>query len=120
MSEVEKLMHPLSIAPSQQSRRSSRNSFGATIPIPRVKKLSRPLPQSIPSFDVLAAQVQDLAQDKVKLAKNMAFAFDIDGVLVHGDRLIPEGQRALDILNGDNELGIKVSCNGDAISRHGC
>jgi ribonucleotide monophosphatase NagD (HAD superfamily) len=38
----------------------------------------------------------------------MAFAFDIDGVLVHGDRLIPEGQKALEILNGDNELGIKV------------
>ncbi|KAI7383886.1 cat eye syndrome critical region protein 5 precursor, partial [Hortaea werneckii] len=31
-----------------------------------------------------------------------------DGVLVHGDRLIPEGQRALEILNGDNELGIKI------------
>ncbi|KAK8172318.1 HAD-like domain-containing protein [Phyllosticta citrichinensis] len=38
----------------------------------------------------------------------MAFAFDIDGVLVHGDRLIPEGKRALEILNGDNELGIKI------------
>lgn len=50
-----------------------------------------------------------MAQDKVKKAKNMAFAFDIDGVLVHGDRLIPEAKKALDILNGDNELGIKVS-----------
>ncbi|KAK3323196.1 HAD-like domain-containing protein [Cercophora scortea] len=38
----------------------------------------------------------------------MAFAFDIDGVLVHGDRLIPEGRRVLDILNGDNELGIRI------------
>ena len=45
---------------------------------------------------------------KVKKAKNMAFAFDIDGVLVHGDRLIPEGKRALEVLNGDNELGIKI------------
>lgn len=40
--------------------------------------------------------------------RDMAFAFDIDGVLVHGDRLIPEGKRVLEILNGDNELGIKI------------
>jgi len=38
----------------------------------------------------------------------MAFVFDIDGVLVKGDQLIPEGQRVLEILNGDNELGIKI------------
>jgi HAD superfamily hydrolase (TIGR01450 family) len=37
-----------------------------------------------------------------------AFVFDIDGVLVHGDRVIPEGRRVLEILNGDNELGIKI------------
>ena len=45
---------------------------------------------------------------KTAAAKDMAFAFDIDGVLVHGDRLIPEGKRVLEILNGDNELGIKI------------
>jgi HAD superfamily hydrolase (TIGR01456 family) len=38
----------------------------------------------------------------------MAFAFDIDGVLVRGHRLIPKGRRALQILNGDNNLGIKI------------
>jgi HAD superfamily hydrolase (TIGR01456 family) len=109
ISEAEKLMHSLSIAPSQASRRNSRNSFGASLPIPKLKRMSRPrLPTAIPSFDVLAAKVQDLAQEKVKVAKNMAFAFDIDGVLVHGDRLIPEAQKALEILNGDNELGIKI------------
>ena len=37
----------------------------------------------------------------------MAFVFDIDDVLVHGDRLIPKGKRVLEILNGD-ELGIKI------------
>lgn len=58
--------------------------------------------------DILAAQIQDISADKAKKAKNMAFVFDIDGVLVHGDRLIPEGKRALEILNGDNELGIKI------------
>jgi len=56
----------------------------------------------------LASQVQDLSSETVKKAKDMAFVFDIDGVLVHGDRLIPEGQRTLEILNGDNELGIKI------------
>jgi hypothetical protein len=54
---------------------------------------------------------EDVAPDKVISAKNMAFAFDIDGVLIHGDRLIPEGKRVLEILNGDNELVIKVSSN---------
>ena len=38
----------------------------------------------------------------------MAFVFDIDSVLVHGGRPIPEGKRVLEILNGDNELGIKI------------
>ena len=37
----------------------------------------------------------------------MAFVFDIDGVLVQGDRLTPKGKRVLEILNGD-ELGIKI------------
>ncbi|KAK5273355.1 hypothetical protein LTR16_012743, partial [Cryomyces antarcticus] len=49
-----------------------------------------------------------MSTEKVKAAKDIAFVFDIDGVLVHGDRLIPEGKRVLDILNGDNELGIKI------------
>jgi hypothetical protein len=66
------------------------------------------MPPIQPSFDLLAAKAQDLAKEKTTTAKNMAFAFDIDGVLVHGDRLIPEARRALQILNGDNELGIKV------------
>ncbi|KAI5814661.1 HAD-like domain-containing protein [Pyronema omphalodes] len=110
ISEAQRLMHHLSVVPSQKERRSSRNSFGASLPIPKVKRPSqaRPAMQSIPSVDILAAQVQDLAPEKVTSAKNMAFAFDIDGVLVHGDRLIPEGKKVLEILNGDNELGIKI------------
>jgi len=66
------------------------------------------MPPIQPTRDLLVAQVQDLQAEKVTKAKNMAFAFDIDGVLVHGDRLIPEGKKALEILNGDNELGIKI------------
>ncbi|KAI1258810.1 HAD-superfamily hydrolase [Xylariaceae sp. FL1019] len=125
MSDVSKYMHNLSISPSQKDRRSSRNSFGASLPIPRSKRQSRlssvhnaetafgrptrpGMPPIQPTREILVSQVQEVEAKKVKLAKNMAFAFDIDGVLVHGDRLIPEGQRALEILNGDNELGIKI------------
>jgi hypothetical protein len=109
LAEVQRLMHPLSVEPSLRERRSSRNSFGTSIPVPRLTKKIRPgMPEAIPSFEIMARKAQDMAQVKVAAAKNMAFAFDIDGVLVHGDRLIPEGKKALEILNGDNELGIKV------------
>ncbi|KAI4594503.1 hypothetical protein KJ359_008292 [Pestalotiopsis sp. 9143b] len=126
ISEASKYMHNLSVSPSMKDRRGSRNSFGASLPIPRSKRQSRlssvhypdgpnegrptrpGMPPIQPTRALLASQIQDLSADKVKKAKNMAFAFDIDGVLVHGDRLIPEGKRALEILNGDNELGIKI------------
>jgi HAD superfamily hydrolase (TIGR01456 family) len=123
ISDASTYMHNLSLAPSMRDRRGSRNSFGASLPIPRSKrqsrlssvhyvengKPSRPgMPPIQPTRDILAAQMQDLSGDKVKAAKDMAFVFDIDGVLVHGDRLIPEGKRVLEILNGDNELGIKI------------
>lgn len=118
-----KYMHNLSAVPSMKDRRGSRNSFGATLPIPRRASRqsrlstvtyqdggrSRPGMAGLqPSRALLASQVQTIESEKVKKAKNMAFAFDIDGVLVHGDRLIPEGRKALEILNGENELGIKI------------
>ncbi|KAH7304825.1 HAD-like domain-containing protein [Rhexocercosporidium sp. MPI-PUGE-AT-0058] len=122
IAESDALMHSLSIAPSQVDRRNSRNSFGASLPIPRSKRQSRlssvtaqdgkptrpGMPAIQPTREILSSQVQDMSAVKTAAAKDMAFAFDIDGVLVHGDRLIPEGQRALEILNGDNELGIKI------------
>jgi HAD superfamily hydrolase (TIGR01456 family) len=120
IAESEALMHSLSIAPSEREHRNSRNSFGASIPIPRSKRQSRlssvdsgrpsrpGMPPIQASRDILSAQMQDVSHQKTTAAKDMAFAFDIDGVLVHGDRLIPEGKRVLEILNGDNELGIKI------------
>ncbi|KAL2255090.1 hypothetical protein VTK26DRAFT_4152 [Humicola hyalothermophila] len=113
-------MHNLSASPSMRERRVSRNSFGATLPIPRSKRQSRL--SAVASAEggeeaaraaeatrrILASQVQDVHSEKVRAAKNMAFVFDIDGVLVHGDRLIPEARRALEMLNGDNQLGIKI------------
>ncbi|KAF2263720.1 HAD-superfamily hydrolase [Lojkania enalia] len=122
ISEASQYMHSLSLSPSMKDRRGSRNSFGASLPIPRSKRQSRlssvnypdgvpqrpGMPPIQPSRDIIAAQLQDLSSEKVRAAKDMAFVFDIDGVLVHGDRLIPEGKRVLEILNGDNELGIKI------------
>jgi HAD superfamily hydrolase (TIGR01456 family) len=58
--------------------------------------------------DIIASQIQDMAKEKVESAKNMAFVFDIDGVLVHGNRVIPEALRVMEFLNGDNELGMKM------------
>ncbi|KAK3312307.1 HAD-like domain-containing protein [Apodospora peruviana] len=127
VADADKFRLSLSAAPSMKERRVSRNSFGAALPIPRSKRQSRlsnvtlpdtqaalgqptrpGMPPIQPTREFLAARVQDVFSDKVKAAKNMAFVFDIDGVLVHGDRLIPEGKRVLEILNGDNELGIKI------------
>ncbi|KZM27047.1 uncharacterized protein EKO05_0004999 [Ascochyta rabiei] len=122
ISDAQNYMHNLSLSPSMRDRRGSRNSFGTSLPIPRSKRQSRlssvhypggaaqrpGMPPIQPSRDIIAAQLQDLAGEKVHAAKDMAFVFDIDGVLVHGDRLIPEGKRTLEILNGDNELGIKI------------
>ena len=123
ISDASAYMHNLSLSPSMKERRGSRNSFGTALPIPRSKRQSRlssvhypdghaakrpGMPAIQPSRDIIAAQLQDLSTEKVRAAKDMAFVFDIDGVLVHGDRLIPEGKRVLEILNGDNELGIKI------------
>jgi hypothetical protein len=41
IAEVEALVHSLSISPSQVDRRGSRNSFGASLPIPKSKRQSR-------------------------------------------------------------------------------
>ncbi|PGH18574.1 TIGR01456 family HAD hydrolase [Helicocarpus griseus UAMH5409] len=111
ISDASSLMHNLSIAPSMKDRRASRNSFGTSLPIPRSPRPSRlSLGPDAPGAlrDILASQVQDLAKEKTKAAKNMAFAFDIDGVLLHGDKLIPQATRVMELLNGDNELGIKI------------
>lgn len=100
--DAQSYMHNLSLSPSMKDRRGSRNSFGTSLPIPRSKRQSRlssvhyptrpGMPPIQPSRDILAAKVQDMSSEKVLAAKNMAFVFDIDGVLVHGDRLIPEGK----------------------------
>jgi HAD superfamily hydrolase (TIGR01456 family) len=37
-----------------------------------------------------------------------AYAFDIDGVLIRGGKVIPEALEAMRVLNGDNQYGIKI------------
>ncbi|ODH12756.1 hypothetical protein ACO22_07949, partial [Paracoccidioides brasiliensis] len=63
--------------------------------------------------DILASQVQELAKKQVKEAKNMDFAFDIDGVLLHGDQIIPESRRALAEITRPSWLMLVVR-----VSRH--
>lgn len=40
--------------------------------------------------------------------RQIAFAFDIDGVLKAGERVLPEAKRALAMLDGQNGRGVKV------------
>lgn len=114
ISDAAQYMHNLSFTPSTRDRRGSRNSFGTSLPIPRSPRPSRlasvTYAEGAPSVsrDILASQVQDMSKEKVEAAKNMAFAFDIDGVLAHGNEPIPQAKEALKMLNGDNELGIKI------------
>ncbi|KAH9979083.1 hypothetical protein BGW80DRAFT_714935 [Lactifluus volemus] len=39
---------------------------------------------------------------------SLGFAFDIDGVLLHGMRVLPEAKRALSILEGNNPFNRKI------------
>ncbi|KAK8075508.1 hypothetical protein PG997_010171 [Apiospora hydei] len=128
ISEAQKYMHNLSMSPSMKDRRGSRNSFGTSLPIPRSKRQSRlssvhypsdgadgrparpGMPPIQPTRALLAAQVQTIEAEKVKKAKNMAFAFDIDGVLVHGDRLIPEGKHPHIFLTNGSGKPEKARC----------
>jgi hypothetical protein len=104
ISDAGTLMHNLSLDPSFRDRRGSRNSFGVSLPIPREPRMSAA------RRDIIASQIQDMAKEKVESAKNMAFVFDIDGVLVHGNRVIPEALRVMEFLNGRQRAG-----NEDAI-----
>ncbi|EED14389.1 phosphatidyl synthase [Talaromyces stipitatus ATCC 10500] len=57
-----------------------------------------PVLKAVPTTDSPACSITD----------KYAFAFDIDGVLIRGGRVIPEAIEAMKVLNGENEFGIKV------------
>ncbi|KAH7920693.1 HAD-superfamily hydrolase [Leucogyrophana mollusca] len=50
----------------------------------------------------------------------LAFAFDIDGVLIRGGEALPAAKEALSIINGNNALGLKIPyillTNGGGVS----
>ena len=46
--------------------------------------------------------------DQIPTIEKYAFAFDIDGVLIRGGKVIPEAIEAMRLLNGQNEFNIKV------------
>ena len=64
-----------------------------------IKHLLRPLPPSLNPI---------LSPSQLQAAQNLAFVFDIDGVLLHGSRLIPSAAQTLQLLNGSNPYGIKI------------
>jgi len=45
---------------------------------------------------------------ETRVTDKFAFAFDIDGVLIRGGKVIPEAVGAFKMLNGENDYGIKV------------
>ena len=47
-----------------------------------------------------------------------AFAFDIDGVLIRGGKVIPQAIEAMKVLNGANGFGIKVYDEPSYASQH--
>ncbi len=62
---------------------------------------------SSPGSDGAISPISPPVDDDL-VADSFAFAFDIDGVLVRGGRPIPEAVKAMKVLNGDNQYGIKV------------
>jgi ribonucleotide monophosphatase NagD (HAD superfamily) len=62
--------------------------------------------QHLESLATPGSPVLSLARTLV--TDKYAFAFDIDGVLIRGGRPIPEAIEAMKILNGQNEIGVKV------------
>lgn len=105
-------MQSLSLNPSMKDRRASRNSFGVSLPIPRTSRQGSRLSSVTTARDhvrdIVASGIQDKHEEKVKAVKNMAFCFDIDGVLAHGNIGLQQAKDTLRILNGDNELGMSL------------
>ncbi|PPQ93685.1 hypothetical protein CVT25_012744 [Psilocybe cyanescens] len=65
-----------------------------------------------PSFRLLIGQERSLAQQALPRSRQecppVAFALDIDGVLLRGPDVLPAAKRALNILEGDNPFKKKI------------
>lgn len=72
------------------------------------------------SLAIARAQVDHVVEDDISsdneplnvissnIVADYAFAFDIDGVLLKGGKVIPEAKQAMRVLNGENTDGLKV------------
>jgi len=55
-----------------------------------------------------SATASPATPEETLVTDKFAFAFDIDGVLIRGGKVIPEAVEAMKVLNGQNQYGIKV------------
>lgn len=60
------------------------------------------------SLSSLASPISPPLIQSKSVADSFVFAFDIDGVLIRGGRVIPEAVEAMNVLNGDNEYGVHM------------
>lgn len=49
-----------------------------------------------------------IVPSETTITDKYAFAFDIDGVLIRGGKVIPEAVEAMKVLNGQNQFGVKM------------
>lgn len=88
------------------TRESSGSSGSDSDTAPSLSPTASATPSS-PQSDGAISPISPPVDDDL-VADSFAFAFDIDGVLVRGGRPIPEAVKAMKVLNGDNEYGIKM------------
>ncbi|KAI0744857.1 HAD hydrolase [Earliella scabrosa] len=75
-----------------------------------LRLLARPIPCSLTaSARILRSQTRCIQYRATESPlPPLVFTFDIDGVLLRGPHTIPAARRALDMLNGDNPMGVKI------------
>ncbi|KAI1761968.1 HAD-superfamily hydrolase [Hypoxylon sp. FL1150] len=88
------------------TRESSGSSASDSDSAPSLSPTASATPSS-PDLDGAISPISPPVDDDL-VADSFAFAFDIDGVLVRGGRPIPEAVKAMKVLNGENQYGIKI------------
>ncbi|KAJ7039157.1 Haloacid dehalogenase-like hydrolase-domain-containing protein [Mycena alexandri] len=85
------------------------------------KNLARHLQLTSPRASLPSIRSRYLQRDAIRFpTPPLAFAFDIDGVLIRGEDVLPPAKRALSILEGDNAFKMKLPyillTNGGGVS----
>lgn len=114
--------------PSQTARRVSSQaadasrgdlSIGPTVVVPPSHLMARPKSDAhevAEAMELARHEMDALRSDEATpesvpesvVTDKFAYAFDIDGVLLRGGKVIPEAVEAMKMLNGENPYGIKV------------